>query len=258
MDMIKQNLTAQMLENRAVTAEVFRLVLQAPAIAAAARPGQFVMLRLSEFSDPLLRRPFSLAGTDAGAGTVTVVYRVVGRGTGHLAALRPGTRLDVVGPLGRPFDLSGERLLLVGGGMGLAPLLFAAQATCPRPLEVLAGGRTGAELFWTELFRGSCDRVSVTTDDGSLGIRGTCVDLLPDLLATGRFDGVLTCGPRPMLARVAECARGFGVPCQVSLEEFMACGIGACLSCTCAGKDGGSLQVCKDGPVFRAEEVNLA
>ncbi|MDR3590579.1 MAG: dihydroorotate dehydrogenase electron transfer subunit [Negativicutes bacterium] len=256
--MTKHCLMAETIENRAITGEVFQLVLQAPAIAAAAQPGQFVMLRLSEFSDPLLRRPFSLAGADPQAGTVSILYRIVGRGTGHLAGIKPGTGLDVVGPLGKGFDLSGQRLLLVGGGMGLAPLLFAAQALCPRPLEVLAGGRTGAELFWTELFRGSCDKVSVTTDDGSLGTRGTCVDLLPDLLATGRFDGVLTCGPRPMLRRVAECAGAFKVPCQVSLEEFMACGVGACLSCTCDGKSGDPLQVCKDGPVFRAEEVNLA
>lgn len=256
--MKKSCVQADVAGNAAITRDVFQLLLRAPEIAAGAAPGQFVMLRLTGFTAPLLRRPFSIAGADARTGLVSIIYRVVGEGTNHLAGIQTGGQLDLVGPLGKGFDLTAKRPLLVGGGMGLAPLLFAARRMCPCPVEVLAGGRTKEELFWTELFKDSCDQVNVTTDDGSLGFCGSCVDALPDLLATGRFDAVLTCGPRPMLRRVAECAARFGVPCQVSLEEFMACGIGACLSCTCGAKSGDTLQVCKDGPVFRAEEVDLA
>ena len=125
-----------------------------------------------------------------------------------------------------------------------------------QPVEVLAGGRTKAELFWTDLFRQSCKQVHVATDDGSLGLCGACTDALPELLAKGEYDGVLTCGPRPMMQRVAALATMAGVRTQVSLEEHMACGLGACLSCTCGAADGGSRQVCKDGPVFWSEEVD--
>ena len=214
------------------------------------------MVRSSNTMDPLLRRPLSIAGADPRQGTLTLIYRIVGRGTQLMQSLSVGTTLDVMGPLGRGFDLSVRNLLLVGGGIGLAPLLFAAERCCPHPVDVLAGGRTKDELFWTELFRHSCQNVHVTTDDGSLGICGTCADALPELLANGRYGGVLTCGPRPMMMRVAALAKSAGVPTQVSLEEHMACGVGACLACTCGAADGKSRQVCKDGPVFWAEEVN--
>ena len=235
---------------------VFRLVLKAPVIAARSVPGQFLMLRQPWWTDPFLRRPFSIAGADPEEGTLTLVYRVVGRGTELLSTARAGDPLDLLGPLGRGFDLSGRRLLLVGGGMGLAPLLFAAGRCCPEPVDVLAGGRNGDELFWTGLFEDVCENVHVTTDDGSLGICGTCVDALPDILRNGRYDGVLTCGPRPMMKQVAEIAATAGLPVQVSLEEHMACGLGVCLSCTCGAKDGGTRQICKDGPVFPATEVD--
>ena len=237
-------------------AGVYKLVVQAPVIAAKCQPGQFVMLRQPWWTDPFLRRPLSIAGANEKEGTVTLIYRVVGHGTELLEAARVGDTLDMMGPLGRGFDLAGGRLLLVGGGMGLAPLLFAAERCCPTPIDVLAGGRTGDELFWVKLFQGVCDQVHVTTDDGSLGSCGTCVDALPSLLDSGGYAGVLSCGPRPMMQRVAELAQAAGIPTQVSLEEHMACGLGVCLSCTCGAKDGGTRQVCKDGPVFPATEVD--
>jgi dihydroorotate dehydrogenase electron transfer subunit len=237
---------------------VHKLVLQSSRIAAACQPGQFVMLGQPGRTDPFLRRPFSIAGADSQEGTVTLIYRVVGHGTELLEASRVGDALDMVGPLGRGFDLAGGRLLLAGGGMGLAPLLFAAQRRCPAPVDVLAGGRTGDELFWVKLFQNVCEHVHVTTDDGSMGSCGTCVDALPELLLQNGYDGVLTCGPRPMMKQVAELALASGIPTQVSLEEHMACGLGVCLSCTCGAKDGGTRQVCKDGPVFPATEVDWA
>jgi dihydroorotate dehydrogenase electron transfer subunit len=232
------------------------MVLEAPEIASAAVPGQFVMVRTSGGRDPLLRRPISIAGIDSGKGTLTLICRIVGQGSLLLSEIGPDKTLDVMGPLGRGFDLSAKRPILVGGGIGLAPLLCAAEAFCPQPVEVLAGGRTGDEMFWAGLFEASCDQVHVTTDDGSMGICGTCADALPDLLATGKYDAVLACGPRPMMKKIVETAAKYKVPVQVSLEEHMACGLGACRSCTCNAPEGGSRQVCKDGPVFRAEEVD--
>ena len=247
---------ALILSNQALSSDVFRMVVHSPQIALGSLPGQFVMIRLSETLDPLLRRPLSIAGADPQKGTLTLIYRVIGRGTHQMATAQSGASLDVMGPLGRGFDLSGSRLLMVGGGIGLAPLLFAAEYCCPKPVDVLAGGRTKDELFWTELFRESCQNIHVTTDDGSLGVCGTCADALPDLLSSGQYQGVLTCGPRPMMKRVANLAKEAGIRTQVSLEEHMACGVGACLACTCGAVNGGSRQVCKDGPVFWAEEVD--
>jgi len=250
-------MAASVEENCCVNPGVFRLTLHAPEIASGATPGQFVMVGVSSASDPLLKRPYSIAGTDQEAGNVTIIYRVVGRGTELLANKKPGDNIEVIGPLGQGFDIRGKRPLLVGGGMGLAPLLFSAQQICPSPVEVVAGGRTRDEMFWQELFHACCKEVHVTTDDGTLGARGTCVDILPRILKAGHFDCILTCGPLPMIRSVAAYAIQQNIPCQVSMEQHMACGFGACLTCTCGKKGGGYLQVCKHGPVFQAEEVDL-
>ena len=247
----------QIQENRAVNPGVFQLVLHSPDIAKEAMPGQFVMLGVNRTHDPLLKRPYSIAGAEKDTGNIKIIYRVVGRGTEALADKQPGEKLEIIGPLGHGFELCGKKTLLIGGGMGMAPLLFAAQSIYPEPVEVLAGGRTKDELFWENLFQPCCHRMHITTDDGTLGARGTCVDLLPQVIKRESFDLILTCGPTPMLKSVAAYALEQKIPCQVSLEQHMACGFGACLTCTCAAKDGGNVQVCKHGPVFKAEEVEL-
>jgi dihydroorotate dehydrogenase electron transfer subunit len=249
--------TVNVKANHCINPGVFRLTLHAPAIVKEAQAGQFVMLGVSSASDPLLKRPYSIAGTELAAGNIIIIYRVVGRGTELMAGKQPGDCLEIIGPLGRGFDLCGKTPLLVGGGMGLAPLLFAAQQTCPNPVEVVAGGRTSDEMFWLELFQTSCNEVHVTTDDGTLGACGTCVDILPQILQLGNFDSILTCGPLPMIRSVAAYAIRHNIPCQVSMEQHMACGFGACLTCTCGKTGGGYFQVCKHGPVFKAEEVEL-
>lgn len=247
---------AMVRENRRLAGGVFQLTVKSPAIAAQCASGQFVMLRLTQMADPLLRRPISIAGADASAGTLTLICRVVGHGTELLSTMQAGDSLDIMGPLGQGFDLSGKKPLLVGGGIGLAPLLFVAQSYCPEPVDVLAGGRSEDELFWAALFEQTCRKVHVSTDDGSRGFCGTCADALPEILKAGDYDRVLACGPRPMLRRVAEEAARFGLRTQVSLEEHMACGLGACRACTCQTTEGELRQVCKDGPVFWAEEVD--
>ena len=246
---------AQVLEHSAIVSDVWELILAVPEIAGIARPGQFVHIRLNDTFDPLLRRPFSIADCDAPKGTLTLIYRVVGRGTSLMTRLKPGDFIDCLGPLGNGFTLTGQRPLLVGGGMGLAPLLMLARTFCPYPATLLMGGRNEQELFWSNLFAGVCPHIHTTTDDGSVGHRGFTVDILPGLLADGKFDAVYACGPHAMLKGVAEIAARHNISCQVSLEEYMACGVGACLSCTCAGASGKRHKVCTDGPVFAAGEV---
>ncbi|HWR43741.1 dihydroorotate dehydrogenase electron transfer subunit [Sporomusa sp.] len=253
--MAKTCVKAQVIEQNTIAGDVFALIVAAPEIAAIARPGQFVHLRLADTLDPLLRRPFSIADCNAEQGTLTVIYRVVGRGTVLMTKLQAGDIIDCMGPLGKGFDLTAQRPLLIGGGMGLAPLVMLAKAFCSRPATILMGGRNEQELFWPEIYAGVCQNIHITTDDGSIGHRGFTVDLLPELLKQDKFDRIYACGPHAMLKGVAETAAYYGVPCQVSLEEYMACGVGACLSCTCAGASGKRHKVCTDGPVFWAEEV---
>jgi len=247
---------AQVLRNVDIVPQVKELVLYAPTIAAQAVPGQFLHIRVASATyQPLLRRPLSISNVDAEAGTVSMIYRIVGQGTAYLATLNENDDVDCLGPLGNGFTIQGQRPLLVGGGMGLAPLVFLAGALCPRPAEVLMGGRTEEEMFWVPIFNHMCSNLHVTTNDGTLGSQGVTLDVLPELLQTGKFDIIYTCGPRVMMDGVAKLAKEYNIPCQVSLEEYMACGVGGCLSCTCGTNDGSRKKVCADGPVFWAEEV---
>ena len=150
--------------------------------------------------------------------------------------------------------MNAQHPLIVGGGLGLAPLLFLASAFGKGKAEIVMGGRCADELFWTKLYEEYCSVMHLTTDDGSCGTKGTVMAVLPELLASCRYDALYVCGPVPMMKAVAEAAEKYGVKCQVSLEKYMACGLGACLSCSCSGI-GKRLKVCTDGPVFWAEEV---
>lgn len=253
--MVKTCVIAQVIENSVIAGDVYKLIVSAPEIASCVRPGQFVHLRLTDTLDPLLRRPISIADCNEAVGALTLIYRVVGRGTMLMTKLQPGDTVDCMGPLGTGFTLTGQRPLLVGGGMGLAPLIMLARAFCSYPATILMGGRNEQELFWPGMYSGVCPNIHITTDDGSVGYRGFTVDVLPELLEKDRFDIIYACGPRAMLRGVAAIAAQYKIPCQVSLEEYMACGVGACLSCTCAGNNGQRHKVCTDGPVFWAEEV---
>lgn len=246
---------ATVTDNISLTKDVKKLTVYAPDICQQAKPGQFVHIRIVSSRDPLLRRPLSIAETDIQQGTVGFIYRVVGLGTQLLAHINQGDTIDCMGPLGNGFEINCHRPLLIGGGMGTAPLVFLAQRLCPRPMEIILGGRSREEMFWADVLATLCDNIHITTDDGSVGRRGVTIDLLPELLRNNSYDVIYACGPRPMLGGIAQLACECGVPCQVSLEEHMACGVGACLSCTCATKYGGRKKVCADGPVFRAEEV---
>ena len=255
---------AEIVRQEQLTAEIFRLTLKAPEIAANARPGQFVMVQTTPCRDPLLRRPLSIHQT-IGNAQVQLLYKVVGKGTRLLAAMTPGQKLNLTGPLGRGFDFAGKQAIcLVGGGMGIAPLYFLAREimrTGRRPPQcaVLLGARTAAEFgpLSQDFMEVGATETHLATDDGSLGHHGFVAELLPQHLDPGLPWTVCTCGPHPMMRAVVSQCRKQGWECQVSLETMMACGISACLGCAIPRADlsGPYLHVCKDGPVFKAEEV---
>ncbi len=237
--------------------DVFRLTLQAPKIATTACPGQFVMVRVIDGLDPLLRRPFSIHSSSADGGTISLLFKVIGKGTEILAQRCVGDQLDVVGPLGNGFDFSDEQpVCLIGGGMGIAPLLFLAQQLKQSGREtekdhVLLGARNKAELAsLAEEFSALGYAVQLASDDGSIGHKGFIPDLLDFVLAS--VEQVYTCGPHLMMENIVGQCQQAAVSCQVSLETHMACGLGACLGCSVHGKRG-LVHVCKQGPVFNAD-----
>ena len=223
---------ATVIGQRVLNATTKLIEVYAPEIAKTAVPGQFVNVQVCKNTAPLLRRPFGVAGVNADNGTFIMIYRIIGEATHILAEVCSGDKLSIVGPLGHGFAMEAERPLLVGGGLGLAPLLYLAEGFCAQ----------------------NKPNIHITTDDGSCGVQGTVIALLPQLLDSGKYDCVYVCGPVPMMKAVAEVADEKNIKCQVSLEKYMACGLGACLSCSCSGI-GKRLKVCTDGPVFWAEEV---
>lgn len=243
-----QNFIADIIANEQVAEKIFRLTVDAPTLAENSRAGQFVQVKISD--DLTLRRPLGIAST--ANGRVKIFYRVVGRGTEILSRRHAGERLNILGALGNGFTARGGKVLLVGGGMGLAPLLCAAEQFSA---DILMGGRTAAEVaFWQEEFRPHAEEIFITTDDGTVGLYGFVTDALPAVLSKKNYAAVLTCGPEVMMRGVAKIAREKNLPCEVSFEKRMACGLGACLSCS-IDTSNGRRKVCKDGPVFNAKEV---
>ena len=245
---------APVLENAAISDGIYRMVLHAEKIALASQPGQFVMVMKPDDSGAFLRRPFGIADADAGAGMVTIIYRLVGKGTRAFARMKQGELLSVEGPIGHGFTVGAGKTLLVGGGLGIAPLLFLAKRLPEQPV-FLIGGRSEREVFWKELLAPLAEKIYVTTDDGSFGTKGFTTTLLPDVLAKETPARVVTCGPTVMMQGIAKIVRDAGLPCEVSLEKRMACGIGVCLGCTFETTRGTRKKVCVDGPVFDAKEV---
>ncbi len=220
------------------------------------RPGQFVHIKCGNL---FLRRPISVCSCqeDSPDDTLAIVFEVRGEGTRWLADRPAGHFLDVLGPLGNGFHVSSAgRYLLVGGGIGVPPMRGCAQYTMGRSTAIL-GFRSKEKAILTDCFRDECAKVLCATDDGSLGYHGFVDALVREELERDRnYDAVLACGPKPMLKSVAKAAAESGVPCQVSMEERMACGVGACLGCADKLAEGTIRGVCADGPVFDAREVD--
>lgn len=220
-------------------------------------PGQFVHIACGH--SRLLRRPISVCAWEStpGANTLDVVFEVRGEGTAWLARRELGDKLDVLGLLGNGFTLREEgRYLLAGGGIGVPPLYGCALDAQGNATAVL-GFRNAQRVILQEPFRQACKDVLLYTDDGSAGTQGYVHDGVRAVLDKDKdFTAILACGPKPMLRGVVAAAREYGVPCQVSMEERMACGVGACLGCAIQMTDGAMKHVCKDGPVFDASEVD--
>ena len=248
--------TVCVVANDRVAEGVGLVVLHAPRTAATVLPGQFVHLRIATGADIILRRPFSVHR--ATSDRIEILYQVLGSGTLRLAEKAVGAEMDLLGPLGHGWQTpeGASRVLLVAGGLGAAPLGMLAEQLAARGMAVFVaqGAPTGERLVARELFERVARRVEYATDDGSVGERGFVIVPVARLLAEERFDLVCTCGPEQMQRRVAALAADAGVPCQVSLERLMACGIGACLSCVVSTTTG-LKRACVDGPVFDAREV---
>ena len=264
--------SAAIVDHAEVAPGHFRMLLSAPSIAARALPGQFVQVEVAKTHDPLLRRPLSIGAADVAAGRIELLYKVVGKGTTILATRSVGESLSVLGPLGNPYALPDDGVaVLVGGGVGMPPLMFAAERLDrSRRHHVVQGARTAAGLFYEAEMKALGISHTVATEDGSAGVRGMVTDALSGVLdgldVVDVVDGsegsavVLACGPTPMLEAVYRVACARGLQCQVSLEERMACGFGVCMGCAVelpgrAGDPPVYGLVCKDGPVFDAAEV---
>lgn len=235
----------KILTNEALTSNVYRMTLEGDTSAITA-PGQFVNIRLT---GKFLRRPISVC--DWEEGKLTLVYKVVGHGTAQMAAMAPGESLDILTGLGNGYDLTltGEHPVLVGGGVGVPPMFGLAKRlrALGKPVQVILGFNTREEIFYEEAFQALGCTVYVTTVDGSYGAPGFVTDALKNL----SYSHFCACGPEPMLKALYKASRTSG---QMSFEERMGCGFGACMGCSCKTLTG-SKRICKDGPVMKKEEI---
>ena len=250
--MVKER--AVIVSQKCIGTDIYDMVLSFPKGAKEAKPGQFIAM-YCEDGTKLLPRPISICGIDAEKGTLRVVYRIAGEGTRLFSEMKEGDALEVLGPLGNGFTMKEEKAIIVGGGIGIPPMLeLAKQLSCEK--TVVLGYRD--ELFLKDEFESYAD-VAVATEDGSCGTKGTVIDAIKEAGVDGKV--IYACGPMPMLKALAEYAEAHDMEAQISLEERMACGIGACLGCICKTKkkdhhtNVNNQRICKDGPVFDAKEV---
>ena len=240
----------------AIAREIYSFTISCPEVAAIACPGQFVHIRANGFT---LRRPISICGIDKENGTLRIVFEIRGEGTAEIARLNKGDLIDMLAPLGHGFtvDESFGKVVLVGGGIGTPPMLPLANIYGEKA-AVISGFRNASAVILQDDFRRTGAETILCTDDGSAGIHGFVTQPLKELAEKGGIDAVYACGPMPMLKGISAICWENGIYCEISLEERMACGIGACLGCACRtvrNDEEYFAHVCKDGPVFKAEEV---
>jgi len=258
-------------ENKLLTDAVFSMTVVSKELAAESVAGQFLHIKCGEAR--ILRRPISICSVSG--DKIRFVFEVKGEGTRWLSECYTGQRINVLGPLGNGFTIPDGRLIVVGGGVGTPPVLFAAEQHCLRSVNnkatAILGFRSAGRIILTDEFKQTCDEVYITTDDGSAGINGAVTKPLEELLKKGGYDAVISCGQQLMQKAVAELCEAYNIPCQVSLEERMGCGIGACLVCACAVKSNRCAdvdktagitsenidmsRVCIDGPVYNSRDV---
>lgn len=247
---------ATVTEQKRIATDTYSMWLQTEQIAKDARPGQFISMYTKDDSR-MLPRPISICEIDREAGMLRIVYRVVGQGTDEFSRLQAGDKLEILGPLGNGFPLKDKKAFLMGGGIGIPPMVqLAKELDCE--VQIIAGYRD--ELFLTgEL--AVAGRLYIATEDGSAGTKGNVMDAIRENGLSA--DIIYACGPKPMLRAVKNYAEENGIECYISMEEKMACGIGACLACVCKSREVDehthvlNKRICKDGPVFLSTEVEL-
>ena len=274
----------ELVESREILPGQWLQSFHAPELATGSRAGQFVHVRTGDLSGLVLRRPFSINTADPATGTITIHFRTIGRGTEWFTRLRPGDGVDMLGPLGRPFEVDSRsrHLLLIAGGLGMAGVRSLADEAIRdgRQVTMLFGASSARDVYPSSLLPDEVEYV-IATDDGSVGHHGFVTELVPDYEAWA--DQAFACGPSPMLAALARLAAGrrdrlgvaklgrkrgggkvdaFGSPAarrkaflQVSMEQNMGCAVGACLGCVVMGVNGQPQRVCREGPVFGSDEI---
>ncbi len=244
-----------------LTEDIYRMTVESEYISANAVAGQFVNIKCCEGMQALLRRPVSICTANRKNGCYDLLFQKKGSGTGLLSLKKPGDCLDVLGPLGNGFNLNAkyESIAVVGGGIGIFPLLFLLNESKAAIKKAYLGFRTAKLIVLEEEFKRSASTLETATDDGSYGTSGFVTDILKRDLESEQFDMIYSCGPNPMLKMVVEIASANKTRCQVSLEQRMGCGFGACLVCACKIQaEGDNWQyghVCMDGPIFNGQDV---
>jgi dihydroorotate dehydrogenase electron transfer subunit len=257
----KKQQQAPIRANAPLQGDYYQVTVHAPCIVPDVQPGQFVHVLLPDMGHRLLRRPFSVCDVDLQTGDLTIVYKTVGEGTRHLATLKPGIVLDLIGPLGVGYSTPGKNRqpIIVAGGYGCAATYLLAKRS-PVPPLVLLGGRSAGDVLLVDRFRDlNCD-VRIATDDGSEGHRGFVTDLLEQALADAESPFIAACGPNAMLRTVSRIVEEHGLNAEVSLDHIMCCGVGACFACVVKMKadtpDGWEyIRTCINGPVFQADRI---
>ncbi len=252
---------ATVASNKRCTSNLYLIELAVEDIPQCLQAGQFIHLKIPGMESHILRRPFSVFKANSNASSLTILYQVVGHGSLRMTELALGDEVDILGPIGHGWRLpcvkSGKTALLVAGGVGAAPLFMHAQDLLDAGFEVsvILGAQTKEAHVLLDSYRSLLGvKVEVATDDGSLGYKGFCTDLLKQKLVSNKPEYLACCGPEPMMKAVSQMCCAARIPCAVSLEKRMACGIGCCLSCVVSTK-AGNKRACVDGPVFDAAEV---
>jgi len=260
---VKKSIIAEVVSNEEIASGIYKMVIKDDYLARNSKAGQFLHIKCSNDNDKLLRRPISICSFDINDMTVTIVYQVKGSGTKSLSLMRSGDSIDILGPLGKGYSLdsSFKKVLLVGGGIGIYPLYSVASSYLDSDVEIDAvlGFRTKDLMTYEDEFNRVCSDITIVTDDGSYGQSGTVIQPMLDKLTSSNYDMVYVCGPKPMINAIVEEHKRSQFNCEVSLEERMGCGVGACLVCACKtyNKDNEMehKHVCKDGPVFEITQL---
>ena len=260
------NIKAKLLKKEELTTGIFKFSIQAKEIIDLAKPGNFIEVRVNDDIEPFLRRPISIYNMDKENGILEFIFQEKGKGTKILSARREGELIDIVGPLGfGTFKYSNfENLAIIGGGIGVFPLYELAKCAKSenKNVNTYLGFRNKDLVVLEEEFKNVSNNLTIATDDGSYSQKGFAIDFLKRDIEDGKIDSIYACGPLPMLRAVRALALEKNIPCQISLEEKMACGLGVCLGCAvktaASSKDAPEYwHVCKAGPVFQAKDVEI-